>query len=68
MNCGTCRYFHASSVDLSPGAVGDCWRYPPTAFPVPDRAPNGFRMVSGYPPVQRRHSCGEYEAKLERVS
>ena len=59
--CAKCKHFvvHGNQVLLNQPKVGDCRRYPPTAF-----LPNPGQTASFFPPVQDQNFCGEWSPKL----
>ena len=59
--CRGCVYFfpHAGQVMLNQPKVGDCRRYPPTAF-----LPSPQQTASFFPPVQDVNNCGEWSPRL----
>lgn len=58
MNCKDCKHFRRTA-DLS---QGECWRYPPSPFPM--QGPTGAMGVMGVrPPVSNDSSCGEWKGE-----
>ena len=53
MTCQTCRYCHVMD--------NRCLKDPPRAFVVPNpQRPQGYEIISAWPPIKLHLGCGAY--------
>lgn len=58
--CRGCKFWEVHTQDI---ATGDCKRYPPQGYPIPDGR-GQIGIMSVFPPTQGATSaCGEYKPK-----
>lgn len=58
--CVNCKYYSINSRNLK---QGECVRYPPIPYPLPDGLGN-MGVVTVYPQIKQEQTCGEFESKL----